>query len=122
MKALNINAKNGKIEVVDAKGLDDYYKYCDCDIIDVVQRTIGGKVYDIVCDDEGLLKANPIISAISSKMEPMLVGNLLIFGQANFDGEFTPLTDSDVEHIKNNAYVYVGDDNELHVLVGNCEY
>lgn len=36
--------------------LDGYYKALDCDIIDITMRTVGNKRYDIICDDEGLLK------------------------------------------------------------------
>ena len=60
--------------------LEAYYSVLNCSCIDIVERTIGEseKYFTIVCDDEGLLKAAPCISAVSDLCEPMLVGNLFI--------------------------------------------
>lgn len=38
--------------------LKNYYSLIGCRCIDIVQRAFGGVVFDIVLDDEGLLKAN----------------------------------------------------------------
>lgn len=64
--------------------LDAYYELLDVSCIDIVSRKIGGKYYDIICDDEALLKANPICSMIDSDGKPMLFGNLFI---CSHDGE-----------------------------------
>ena len=42
---------------------DDFYTLLDCNVIDIVTRSVGGKAFSIVCDDEGLLKPDPCISA-----------------------------------------------------------
>ena len=41
------------------KSLDSYYKTLDCSCIDIVTRKIGGRRFDIICDDEGLYKDDP---------------------------------------------------------------
>lgn len=38
--------------------LKEFYSIIDCRAIDIVKRVFGGVVFDIVLDDEGLLKAN----------------------------------------------------------------
>lgn len=96
-----IDVKNETTRVVDAGGLDDYYNLIGCTCIDIVRRKIGGKYFEIVSDDEGLFEENPKISAVDKLYQTMLVGNLLIAGQA-VDGELTDLSDEDVEIIGKN--------------------
>jgi hypothetical protein len=63
---------------------------------------IGGEIYDIYCDDEGLLKSEQVVSLVDNHYQPALVGNL-IFARSNEKGETVSLTDGDVEIIKNSA-------------------
>lgn len=79
--------------------LKAYQTLIECDSIDIVRRFIGGKQYTIVCDDEGLLKEHPIISAVTKDGIVALVGNLVIAGLPNDEGELTSLTDKDVKEI-----------------------
>ena len=99
MRALLLDAEERKVKEVEANGLEDYYKMIDCRMIDIVNRSIGNKRYNIICDDEGLLKDNITISAINKDWQEMLVGNLIICGLAK-QGELTSLTDEDIAHIK----------------------
>ena len=83
------------IEIEDS--LEEYYRILKCDTIDIVTRKIDGKTFNIVCDDNGLFKENPRVSAVNSHGEPVLVGNLFI---CNNDGPvLTSLSDDDVSHI-----------------------
>lgn len=82
--------------------LDGYYKALNCDIIDCTVRRIGSKEYDIVCDDEGLLKAEPMVTAVTKNLQFALVGNLFICHHDD-DGNWTSLTDEEVEEIKANT-------------------
>ncbi len=100
MKMLLIDVKSFAVRMVDAGTLKEYYRLLDCDTIDIVQRKIAGKTYEIICDDEGLLVDAPILSAAwKSSKRPALFGNLLIAGEA-IDGELTSLTDEDEKPIK----------------------
>ena len=78
--------------------LDSYYKHLDCTTIDIVSRTIGGKRFDIICDDEGLFKEDVRISALDRDYQPMLVGNLFIC-KHDANGYEISLTDKEIDHI-----------------------
>lgn len=98
MKAIYLNVKEGKApKIVDIKDdLQTFYKLIDCDIIDITTRECNNVICDIICDDEGLLKDNPIVSAINTRNQPELVGNLLICGYANSGGQLQGLTNSEI--------------------------
>lgn len=85
--------------------LSELYRLIDCDCIDITERKIGDNYYDIVCDDEGLLKEDIRFTAFDINDEPALAGNLLIM---NCDdcGELLSLTDSDIENIKSHVRSY----------------
>ena len=100
MKAILLSTQENSARVVSPEGLDDYYKLIGCDCIDIVTRKIGRKVYDIIVDDEGLLKDDPVISAIDNLGRVMLVGSLIICGLADEEGELTDLTPKDIEYIR----------------------
>ena len=111
MKAVVISAIENDIQkMVQVKdverSLESYYKEIGCDIIDVTSRKIGDQWYDIICDDEGLLKDNPVVTAVDMSGHPALVGGLII---CRYDGEgdFTDLTDEDVELVMHNIVVSI---------------
>lgn len=94
---------SGRAEVVEIpKDLKGYYKLLDCDTIDITRRKIGGKYYDIICDDEGLFKETVMVSAVDGNNEAMLVGKLLI---CNHDekGNEASLTQDDILNIEANV-------------------
>lgn len=102
MKALLLDVMENKIQVVNPEGLKDYYKLLGCELVDIVNRGIKGKRYEIICDDEGLLKANPKISGIDDMGQAMFVGNLIIAGETDDNGNLTDLSEEDLEHIQKN--------------------
>lgn len=95
--------------------LNAYYKLLDCSTIDIVSRKIGGKVFEIVCDDEGLLKQSPIVSAVDSDGHPALVGSLFI---CNSEGEhLSSLTPNDTDYLYEHiAFAICKDGTEIVVL------
>ena len=104
MKYLLLDVKNREVKTVEANGLDDYYKIIGCRTIDIISRFIGDVRVEIVLDDEGALVRNPKVSAISIDSAPMLYGNLLVAsGRVTEDGELTPLTEEEVNEIKDNV-------------------
>lgn len=98
------------------KSLDSYYKEIGCDMIDIVSRKIGGIWYDIIVDDEGLLKADPIVTAVEPNGSPALVGNLII---CRFDGEddVTDLKPGDADNIADNIALTFQNDEPQPVVV-----
>lgn len=81
--------------------LDTYYEMLHCRCIDIANRRIGRKRYDIIVDDEGLLIDDPLISAIGCMGNPMLVGALLIVNHDE-EGAMTSLTSNDLAYIARN--------------------
>ena len=78
--------------------LEEYYKLLNCQLIEIVSRKIGNRIYDIICDEEGALKDKPKISAINDLGMPILVGNLFIVNYDGIDNEIS-LTQSDIDYI-----------------------
>ena len=87
-------------EITDS--LDTYYELLHCGTIDIVNRGFSNskKRFDIICDDEGLLKDDPYVSAVGTRGSAMLVGALLVVGQADDEGNLTCLSDKDIEFLK----------------------
>ena len=73
-----LNMRAPRPYTITTNNLDEYYTALGCDVFDVTTRKIGRQFYDIYCDDEGLLKCNPILSAVDSDGHPALVGNLFV--------------------------------------------
>ena len=89
--------------------LEDFYEHLECGCMDVANRKIGNKRFDIWVDDEGLLKDSPIISAVSitdGEVVPMLAGNLIIANH-DLEGNTTSLSDEDIEMILEHVFTRV---------------
>ena len=119
MKMLLIDSGRGEDRVVETEGgLDNYYKLLDCELIDITTRSIGGELFDIILDDEGLLKDDRIVSAVDKKGHPALVGNLLISKADEEEGRQIGLTDDEIFfcqlHI---ADATSPDGNHFHVII-----
>lgn len=80
--------------------LDAFYKIIDCTTIDIVVKRIGGRYYNIIVDDEGLFRDDPIITMVDPhNRNDALVGTLIICGMADDDGDLTSITEDDARHI-----------------------
>lgn len=123
MKGLLVDVENENVRVVDIDGsLDAYYEVLGCDLIDVTERCIAGRWYDVVCDDEGLLKSNPKVSAVDNNNEPVLVGNLLLTHHDD-EGHLTSLTDEDIEYSAEfMRRVYTEKNPDGYMIVTQCEW
>ena len=117
-----IDVKNRTTVVcsVNSGSLEDYYRILDCTTFDIASRRIGENVYDIYCDDEGLLKCSPIVSAVSSDRQPMLVGNLFVT-KTNDEGETISLTAEEIREVLASVInLYDEDGNAWPAIV--CDY
>lgn len=106
IKGVLIDTIKGTAEVAEIdKDLDTYYKVLNCRCIDIARRTIGGRAFEIICDDEATLVKYPMPSAISPFGSVMLYGNLFVVG---FDGkdDVESLTDKEIAHVKRNLIKY----------------
>lgn len=103
MKYLLIDVINNDVRLVEANDLDDFYKLLNCRCIDIIHRKIGDIECSLIIDDEGLLKADPIVSAIDISGTPCLVGNILVASGRTVDGELTELTDEELQEVMLNV-------------------
>lgn len=98
--------------------LKSYYKLLHCDLVTITERKINGKFFDIVADDEGLFKPDPVISAITEEGKPALVGSILIQRYDPETGGAAELTPEDIETIKSRqAVVQMQSGKKLRVIV-----
>lgn len=109
IKIDGINAPETK-EITD--DLQVFYKEINCTCVDIISRKIGKKCYDIIVDDEALLKENICISGMMvdfSKGREELYGKILIV-RSDDEGNLEGLSDDDVTEIlksvKNNVLLY----------------
>ena len=122
-RVLVLDIEKPEVRTAECNELSDFYRELGVDIFDIAVRKIGGRYYDIFCDDMGLYRETPIVSAINNQDEPMLVGNL-VFANHNDRGETTSLSDEDVNIIAGEMFVAVTSDGETKRVwpVVRCEY
>lgn len=104
-KMFLLDVCENKNRMVEVESLEDYYAAIGCDCIEIVQRTIGGEKFTIICDDEGMFVDKPKISAINPAGKVMFVGNLLIAGGKIIDGELTSISPKGVDHVVKNIII-----------------
>ena len=97
--------------------LKTFYKLIDCDTIDIVTRSFGGKFFDIICDDEGWFKENPCFSASNRAGTDGIVGNIIITGVSDREGNLPSLTDEDVKRISSKTSFAIFRDKSIPVLI-----
>lgn len=101
-----VDVENSKVGVVQFEDeLEEIYKILGVELIDVAVRKVGKYEYDIIADDEGLLKDSPKPSAFDSKLDVQLVGNLL-FVNHDAEGNFDSLTNEQIEDLKKYVFGY----------------
>ena len=117
-----INAKEKRVEIQNK--LQEFYRYLDCDLIDIVYRTVNGVPVCIVIDDEGLLKDGYIVSAFGDDGIPQLVGNLLVFSQrTDDDGNMFGLTDAECGKVITSIdYYFNHRTHDAHIALMGLEY
>lgn len=72
-------------------------------VFDIVRANIGGQYFDVYCDDEGLLKSDPILSA-ATKDGYGLFGNLFIC-QHDGHGNSISLTPEEILHVTQHVFL-----------------
>lgn len=100
LRGVLVDVEQETVSVVEiADELDEFYRILNCDCIDIVVRRIGSKLFNIVCDDEALLKETQKISAIDNLGQPMLCGSLFIVGGETIGGDLTGLELSEALYV-----------------------
>lgn len=94
-----------EIDLDDKKPLDLAYTAMNCDLVDVVRNVkIGNGIYDILVDDEGLLKENNKPSAKCSNAEQVLFGSIIVLRSDDENGTWKSLSKRDIENINDNIF------------------
>ena len=86
------------LDIKDANELKTIYEHLNCDIITIPRYLIGGRLYDIIADDEGLLKDDPIPSLFLDD-EPALCGSFIITKYDDQTGDQIGLSEDDIHHL-----------------------
>lgn len=124
MKAYFINSETDEHKAIDIEPkLDEYYRLIGCRCVDFIVREIDGHPYNIILDDEGLLKPNRI-TAVSVHSDiwgnrEHLAGNILMFGVDPDDYEHgcKSLTDEELLQIQRRMIDGVFADGSEHPLL-----
>ena len=82
-----------------SKTLSELYKIIGCDLVEVVQVEVGGKFFDVYCDEEFLLNNNPVSTLFLSD-EQILCGNL-VFTTCDEEGKLGSVTENDIDKLIN---------------------
>lgn len=93
--------KNTPFEVKEINNtLDDLYKNINCTNIDIAQRLIGGRMYCIICDDEGCYRDGVVYTAVCPENPYAdIPGHIVVTGPADRNGDLTSITNEDVSNI-----------------------
>lgn len=98
--------KNYKIKDI-TEELETIYKEINCQTIDITNFLgTNGVLYDVICDDEGLLKSDFSI-ILYKNYEPYIAGSVLI-SKSNDKGENIGLNQDDIVYLENNILLLFG--------------
>lgn len=113
----HLNPNNGYQVVEIEDTLDVFCEMLHCRCIDITTRSIAGKNFDIIVDDEGLFKDPMILGAMSPEDKNCaLVGSLLITDTADAYGELTDLANDDILRIITTTHnVLIRDGEEFNI-------
>ena len=103
--------------------LETYYKLLDCKWIEIAPRKIGNSIVNIICDEEGLLKQDPLMSAVDGIGNGILAGSLFITGLTDDEGDLTSLAEEDQKQVLGKCMVLPTRQHpEGLMMVTECEY
>ena len=94
--------------------LSCYYDLIGCDLIDIVRAKIGESTVAIVCDDEGKLRDNPVITGVVGTT--IFVGSLFICA-IDSRGEFRSLKKKELSEVR--SYITM-DEGQPVLVCGPC--
>ena len=104
MVGYKIDPSNKDAEFVEVNGLDDYYREIGCDCIDISVVSVHGTPFNVIVDDEGLLKGKVIASVFDSKGYPILANVAIVLGFGD-DCDVRSLTVDEVRALSDETYV-----------------
>ena len=100
IRGMLVNVYADIVELVETSTeLQDLYKLLQCDCIDIVTASIGGKDFAVICGDEEHLKESPRIAIHCYGSLYDIVGNAMICRDTP-DGQLASLSDRDIRLIR----------------------
>ena len=104
MVGYKIDPHSKDAELVEVNGLHDYYREIGCDCIDIAVVSVHGTPFNVIVDDEGLLKGEVIASVFDGKGYPMLANVAIVLGFDD-DCDVRSLTTDEVRALSDETYV-----------------
>lgn len=98
--------------------LSTYYEMLDCSMIEMPRRKIGGLLYTIICDEEALLKDNPIPTVFDINGKPMIYGNVFFCLTDEAKGECCSLTHAHAVNLAEYLFCGIGPNGPRFVMSG----
>lgn len=118
MKALWIDRETNTAKIVETNGkLDDLYRMCHCDCIEIVVRNIDGIPFNIVCDDEGLLKGDVMFTAFYDDGTPEIAGSICVFSCDDEWGDLSGLKGNEIEALMNRTGMAMMNDLTMRTII-----
>lgn len=97
--------------------VEAFQTMCGCTTFDVTRRYIGTGLYDVYCDDEGLLRNRAVSAVDAASGNPVLVGTLVV-SASDDDGTSRSLTSEEIGEVSRCVLTGVTEDGrEFPVLV-----
>ena len=118
---IDVYKEKTRVIYVDPNNFRSMYELLNCRIVTIETIKIGGRFYDIVCDDEALFHEPCKISAIDPLANPVLTGNLLVFRHGK--KQMLPLLKEDIRYVQRFMQkIYTNFFPKGYVMLTGCEY
>lgn len=75
-----IDPNSDTAKLAEVNGLEDYYRTIGCDCIDISMVYLNNRLFNVVCDDEGLLKGGAVPSVFDGDGNPIIVNTVIVLG------------------------------------------
>ena len=108
MRGLAIYSEEPRTRMVETEGLEDYYDIIGCRYIDIVEVSIGRRVFNLIVDDEGMLVQSPRFTVLSKRYPNLwgLAGTVIAYGESD-DRDLCDLTAEDLKVLRDNIEMVV---------------
>ena len=75
--------------------LEDYYRVIGCELVDIIEVSVGGKQFDLIADDEGMFVPHGARPSVFTNGDQIVSVGTVIFCHCDKNGNETGLNDGD---------------------------
>lgn len=114
-----VDAENGTVSLVIVNNtLEGLRTALGCDYIEIVHRNIKGKTFTVICDEEGRMKDNQIVTGVipapNNRFYAEFVGNIFICSdRVEGEGDLVGLDVFEAVHVISEGRMMTGNGREL---------